>query len=59
LKSKENQLAAVDAWWGLTGAKGADGQEIPMRKGLLNFLMTRQSGQWFITMMHNMDLPQK
>jgi len=52
-------IAAVDAWWELTGAKGADGQEIPMRKGLLNFLMTRQSGQWFITVMHNMDLPQK
>ena len=52
-------IAAVDAWWELTGARGADGQEIPMRKGLLNFLMTRQSGQWFITVMHNMDLPQK
>jgi uncharacterized protein (TIGR02246 family) len=53
------EIAAVDAHWEMTGAKGPDGQEIPMRKGLLNFLMTRQSGQWFITVMHNLDLTQK
>ena len=52
-------LAAVDARWEMTGAKRyTDGQEIPLRKGLLNFVMTRQAGQWLITVMHNMDLPQ-
>jgi ketosteroid isomerase-like protein len=51
-------VAAVDAQWEMTGAKGPDGQEIPLRKGLLNFIMTRSSGQWLITIMHNMDLPQ-
>ena len=52
-------VAAVDARWEMTGAKGQDGQEIPLRKGLLNFIMTRSSGQWLIMIMHNMDLPQQ
>jgi uncharacterized protein (TIGR02246 family) len=52
-------IAAVDAHWEMTGAKSPDGQEIPLRKGLLNFVMTRANGQWLITVMHNMDLPQR
>ena len=52
-------VAAVDARWEMTGAKGPDGQDIPLRKGLLNFIMTRPSGQWLIMVMHNMDLPQQ
>jgi uncharacterized protein (TIGR02246 family) len=50
-------VAAVDAWWEMTGAKTRDGQEIPLRKGLLNFVMTKENGHWLITVMHNMDLP--
>ena len=52
-------VAAVDARWEMTGAKGPDGQDIPLRKGLLNFIMTRPSGQWLIMVMHNTDLPQQ
>ena len=52
-------VAAVDARWEMTGANGPDGQDIPLRKGLLNFIMTRSSGQWLIMIMHNMDLPQQ
>jgi uncharacterized protein (TIGR02246 family) len=52
-------IAAVDVRWEMTGAKGPDGQEIPLRKGLLSFIMTRSSGQWLIMIMHNMDLPQQ
>ena len=52
-------VAAVDARWEMTGAKGPDGQDIPLRKGLLNFIMTRSSGQWLIMIMHNMELPQQ
>jgi uncharacterized protein (TIGR02246 family) len=53
-------VAAVDARWEMTGAKGPDGQEIPLRKGLLNFTMTRStSGQWLIMIMHSMDLSQQ
>ena len=50
-------VAAVDAWWELTGAKTRDGQEIPLRKGLLSLVMTKDKTHWLITVMHNMDLP--
>src|SRR5437870_3478983 len=50
-------VAAVDAWWEMTGAKTREGKEIPLRQGLLNFVMTKEGGRWFITVMHNMDLP--
>ena len=53
----KSDVAAVDARWEMIGAKNAEGQEIPLRKGLLNFTMTRESNQWFITVMHNMNLP--
>lgn len=50
-------VAAVDAWWEMMGAKTRDGKLIPLRKGLLNFLMSKTDGRWLITVMHNMDLP--
>ena len=50
-------VASVDAWWEMTGAKGLEGQDIPLRKGLLNFVMTKERDKWFITVMHNMDMP--
>jgi uncharacterized protein (TIGR02246 family) len=52
-------IAAVDAWWEMTGALGTDGKDIPPMKGLLNFLLTRGDGKWFITVMHNMTPPSK
>lgn len=52
----KQDVAAVDAWWELTGIKGPEGQDMPTRKGLLNFIMTRNEGKWLITVMHNMDL---
>ena len=50
-------ITAVDAWWEMTGAKGPDGKDIPLRKGLLNALLTRGDDKWWITVMHNMELP--
>ena len=49
-------VAAVDARWEMTGAKNQEGQDIPLRKGLLNFVLTKENDKWFITVMHNMDL---
>jgi len=49
-------VAAIDAWWELTGIKGPDGQDMPKRKGLLNFIMTKNVDTWLIVVMHNMDL---
>ena len=50
-------LAAVDAWWEMTGSTSPDGKPVPFRKGLLIFLMTGNGDKWLITVMHNMDLP--
>ncbi len=50
-------VASVDAWWEMTGAKGPAGQDIPLRKGLLNFVMTSEGARWTITVMHNMNFP--
>jgi uncharacterized protein (TIGR02246 family) len=50
-------VAAVDARWEMTGAKNREGQDIPLRRGLLNFVMTKESETWFIAVMHNMNLP--
>jgi uncharacterized protein (TIGR02246 family) len=49
-------VAAVDARWEMIGAKDQQGQDIPFRKGLLNFVMTKAGDRWFITVMHNRDL---
>lgn len=50
-------VAAVDARWEMTGAKNREGQDIPLRRGLLNFVMTKAGEKWFIAVMHNMNLP--
>jgi len=54
-----SDVTAVDARWEMTGARRVDGQEVPLRKGLLNFLMTRSDNQWLIKVMHNMNLPEQ
>lgn len=50
-------VAAVDERWKLTGARDRKGQEIALRQGLLNLVMTKHDDQWVISVMHNMDLP--
>ena len=54
-----SDVAAVDARWEMTGARRVDGQEVPLRKGLLNLIMTRSENQWLIKVMHNMNLPEQ
>ena len=49
-------VASVNAWWELTGIKGPEGQDMPPRKGILSFIMTRTGEVWLITVMHNMEL---
>jgi uncharacterized protein (TIGR02246 family) len=39
----KSDVAAVDSRWEMTGAKNAEGQEIALRKGLLNFTPTRRA----------------
>jgi uncharacterized protein (TIGR02246 family) len=50
-------VAAVEARWEMTGARTRDGEEIPLRKGLLILVMTQEGEGWLITTMHNMELP--
>ncbi len=50
-------VAAVEEWWGMTGATDNTGQQIQLRKGLLSLVMTKHDAHWVISVMHNMDLP--
>ena len=53
-------IASVDIRWEMTGATDAEGTPIPIRKGLLNWVVTRHADRWLIVVMHNQDLtPQK
>lgn len=45
-------IASVDIDWQMIGAKTRDGQDLPTRKGLLTWIMTKHNGQWMITIYH-------
>jgi uncharacterized protein (TIGR02246 family) len=50
-------IAAVDIDWRMTGAVNPDGSARPELRGLLNWVMQRQSdGSWLIIVMHNTPL---
>jgi uncharacterized protein (TIGR02246 family) len=52
------ELAAVDVDWQMAGAQSPDGSPAGLRKGLLDWIMQRQSdGSWLIAIMHNTNLP--
>jgi uncharacterized protein (TIGR02246 family) len=46
------EIASVDIDWQMTGAKTRDGQDVPIRKGLLTWIVSKHSGQWVITIYH-------
>jgi uncharacterized protein (TIGR02246 family) len=45
-------IASVDIDWQMTGAKTRDGQDVPVRKGLLTWIVTRHGADWLITIYH-------
>ena len=49
-------VATVDVSWEMTGVLDAQGSAIPNRRGLLNFVMTKNADHWYIIVMHNQDL---
>lgn len=49
-------VAAVDVRWEMTGATDPAGNPVPLRQGLLNFVMVKSQGNWQIVVMHNLDL---
>ena len=46
------EIASVDIDWQMTGAKTRDGQDVPIRKGLLTWIVSKHNGQWMITIYH-------
>ena len=48
-------LASVDNYWSMTGAKKRDGSDWPYRAGYVNFLMSKRGGRWQIIVSHTAD----
>jgi uncharacterized protein (TIGR02246 family) len=46
------EIASVDIDWQMTGAKTRDGKDVPIRKGLLTWIVTKHNGEWKITIYH-------
>jgi uncharacterized protein (TIGR02246 family) len=46
------EIASVDIDWQMTGAKTREGQDVPIRKGLLTWIVSKHDGQWMITIYH-------
>ena len=53
------EKALVDSDWEMTGSKAPDGSnlDIPIRKGLLDWVMAKENGRWLITIFHESDFP--
>lgn len=52
-------IAAVDVRWSMTGAIDTGGNPWPNRKGLVNFVATKETGNWQIVVLHNMELTEE
>ncbi len=51
-------IAAVDVKWEMTGATSPDGKPLPTFKGIMVWTMTKENGNWYIKIMHNVSLPE-
>jgi uncharacterized protein (TIGR02246 family) len=52
-------LASVDDFWTMSGARTREGTDWPYRAGYANFLMARQGGRWVIIVSHTADFNAK
>lgn len=51
-------VASVDVWWSMTGARDDFGTLRPPRRGVLALLVDRDgAGPWMIRVYHNVELP--
>ena len=48
-------LAVVDDYWTMTGARKRDGSDWPYRAGLYSFIMAKRSGRWIVIASHAAD----
>ena len=53
------ELASVDNYWSMTGAKTRDGADWPYREGYVNYLMAKRNGHWVIIVSHTADFNAK
>jgi uncharacterized protein (TIGR02246 family) len=53
------EKALVDSDWEMTGSKAPDGSnmDVPLRKGLLDWVMAKENGRWLITIYHESEFP--
>jgi uncharacterized protein (TIGR02246 family) len=49
------ELAVVDDYWTMTGARKRDGSEWPYRAGYSNFVMAKRNGRWIVIVSHTAD----
>lgn len=49
------ELAVVDDYWTMTGARKRDGSDWPYRAGYSDFLMAKRNGRWIVIVSHTAD----
>jgi uncharacterized protein (TIGR02246 family) len=49
------ELAVVDDYWTMTGARKRDGSDWPYRAGYANWVMAKRSGRWIVLVSHTAD----
>lgn len=52
-------LASVDNYWTMTGAKTRDGADWPYRAGYATYIMSKRDGHWLIVVAHTADFNAK
>ncbi|MCI4328010.1 MAG: SgcJ/EcaC family oxidoreductase [Thermoplasmata archaeon] len=51
-------IASVDVWWSMTGARDEAGALRPPRRGLMDLIVRKsEKGSWEILVFHNVELP--
>jgi uncharacterized protein (TIGR02246 family) len=53
------ELASVDDFWTMTGARTREGADWPYRAGYANFLMAKRGGHWIVIVSHTADFNAK
>ncbi len=53
------ELASVDNYWTMTGAKTREGADWPYRAGYANYVMAKRDGHWVIIVSHTADFNAK
>jgi uncharacterized protein (TIGR02246 family) len=49
------ELAVVDDYWTMTGARKRDGSDWPYRAGYSNFVMSKRGARWIVIVSHTAD----